>query len=160
MADGPLTPWYWRIGGRSGPLPIPPRRPQIQLMDVDNRDRIVGRLPGMDGLGVRGLLWRGPTKQPQLMDIHVPQALNDHGDVTGPAFTTGRMHQAWVSHLRSDRLHTLPYPPGPPDGGNTEGNAVIRGVTAFAPHGGVTVGGTQVASGMTRAIIWTCAHRQ
>lgn len=156
--DEPATPWYWRVRGSSGPLQTPQTRRPVGVAptDVDNRDRIVGAVTGGDGV-----VWREPTAKPRMLGFPAPDAINDYGDVVG---TSGGLRgigeKAWVARLASDTVHALPYPPNTGDeGGTVYAREAIRGVTSFAPHGGVSVGGGY--SGNTdKALIWTCAYQQ
>jgi hypothetical protein len=157
--------WYWRLGGSSGPLRPPPGEP-VGFIDVDNRDRILARL--WNGRS-RGVLWPGPHKRPRLLDRPVfanAVDMNDHGDLTGSlGGFRGIGDTAWVSRLWAEQVVKLPAPPEPTGSGweNVQGISVIRGVTPFAPQGGVSVGGNARSWGMegsigNRATIWTCTQ--
>ena len=159
--DQTSWPWWWRRGGRSGRLSSEGLRSEPSALDVDDRDRIVGqRLFGYDYTKV--VLWRGPTARPRR--IALPSwvaAMDDAGHLTGASGGfRGFDDRAWVARLRgAESAHLPDPPPDPPDTGwdNTFGTAVERGVTVFAPQGGLTVGG--VADGnRRRAVLWTCAQ--
>jgi hypothetical protein len=69
--------------------------------------------------------------------------------------------RAWVA--RGDARKTpLPTPSlDDPEGwwNNTYGRTIGRGVPAFAPQGGITVGGSAQADDVPmRAVLWTCAQ--
>jgi hypothetical protein len=158
---GEGVPWYWRLGngGSSGPLQSPGDGP-LTLNDVDNRDRIVGYAFDRS---VRGSwLWAGPRAEPQALagSFPSPAAMNDHGDLTGTdEGFRGFGNRAFFAHVGWRRTSDLPLPPtDDPEGwNNTAGTAVIRGVTYYAPEGGVTVGGfAQTYEFETFPILWTC----
>ena len=114
------------------------------------------------------VVWRGAGATARRLDGEVGTASNDHGDVTGSrGAARGTGAQAWVGRRGSDRVTSLPHPPADDPGSwsNTAGVAVIRGVTDFAPQGGVSVGGNAEGvladnSFFSRAVIWTCATAQ
>jgi hypothetical protein len=154
--DDVATPWYWRVRGNSGPLPTTQASGPMSPVDVDNRDRIVGAVP-RDG----GVVWREPTAKPQMLGLPAPDAINDYGDVVGTSGGfRGIGEKAWVARLTSDTVHALPYPPNTGDeGGTVYARDAIRGITSFAPHGGVSVGGGYLGN-TDKALIWTCAYQQ
>lgn len=163
---GPSQPWYWRPGGAIGPLqegspglnPIP--------VAVDDRGRVVGYRWRADESG-RLLWWRTPASVPRQFGRNVPFGVEDMtrrgGDLTGSAGGfRGIADRAWVYRLGAeDSPVRLPNPEPPTVDGwaNVFGRAVIRGVTSFAPHGGVSVGGAaQSWDGPTVPVIWTCTQ--
>ena len=153
--------WYWQLGGTSGPLPDPDGY-QRSLIDLDNQDRILASAISPES-GPRGYLWDGPQSLPQLVGNHAfafAWDMNDDGDVTGyRGGFLGVGTRAWVSQLGAETVTELPSPQGR---GNKSamGLSVIRGVTWFAPDGGVSVGG--VSGGVWTdgglATIWTCTQ--
>lgn len=90
--------------------------------------------------------------------------MNDHGDLTGSRGVGREVEgEAWVSRLGAKKAVDLPAPTI--DGvelGGRSGTSVIRGITWFAPYGGVSVSGYTVAGavseGCGRATIWTCTQ--
>jgi uncharacterized membrane protein len=153
--------WFWQVDGTSGPLPDPHAYVR-GVLDVDNHGRILGSAHSPQG-GDRGYLWDGPQSQPRLIGNHAFATawdMNDHGDVVGyQAGLFGLEVRAWVSDLGADSVVQLPSPKG--SGGNAIATSVIRGVTWFAPQGGVSVGGYAgngdwALNGV--ATIWTCAQ--
>jgi hypothetical protein len=152
-----LRPWFWRIGGNSGPLTAPSgRRVFGWAVDVDDRDRTVGYVDGP-------VEWERPRADGRRLPwarLNV-NATNDYGDVVGRTSgdrTTGT--RPWIGHRSDDSVKSLPALPGATEEDSASANAVIRGVTAFAPNGGVSVGGYSSDGSGHRAVIWTCAYRQ
>lgn len=149
------TPWWWRLGGRSGPLRTLDNYQYAEAVDVDDRGRIIGRAP-------RGVLWRPPSSAPTqiLAKQYDVVAMSDRGDLTGArGGFRGYGARAWVGRL-SGRAARLPDPPTEDANGweNIYGSDLTRGVTAFAPQGGVTVGGAANGDDLSRAVLWTCAQ--
>jgi hypothetical protein len=161
--------WYWRLGGKSGPLSSPPGYP-MGMIDVDNHNRILGQTFDNKSAFV---LWKGPTSPGRLLGGAVPPGedgttldhpqttdMNDHGDLTGyRGGLRGLGDRPWVSRLGADRPTRLPKPPGG-YASSTHATSVIRGVTWFAPKGGRSVGGHAIGySGDDGdAVIWTCTQ--
>lgn len=151
------TPWWWRLGGRSGPLrTLENSQFGGETVDVDDRGRIIGVAP-------RGVLWRQPNSVPKrILGRYDMAAMSNRGDVTGTRRGfRGIGGRASVARL-SGRNARLPDPQTE-DGDiwweNTFGSDLARGVTAFAPQGGVTVGGSASGDdGRSRAVLWTCAQ--
>ena len=162
---GPSQPWYWRPGGANGALkegspglnPIP--------VAVDDLGRVVGYRWRADESG-RLLWWRTPTSVPRQFGRSVPFGVEDmtHGrDITGSTGGfRGIADRAFMYRLGSeDGPVRLPSPEPPTIDGwaNVFGRAVVRGVTSFAPHGGVSVGGVaQPWDGPEVPVIWTCTQ--
>jgi hypothetical protein len=174
--------WYWWLGGKSGPLSTPPGI-HGGIQDVDNHNRILG--VGLFDKKSGVVLWQGPRSRGRLLGGAVPTTtgedgttghavpptdMDDHGDLTGFAGGfRGSGEEPWVSHLGARHPTMLPLPTVP--GGyasSTKATAVIRGVTWFAPQGGVSVGGhfngyiEDDPSGnvidVGDAVIWTCTQ--
>ena len=163
--------WYWRLGGKSGPLLTPPGS-HLQMIDVDNHDRILGRIFDKKS-GV--VLWKGPRSRGRVLGGAVPPGtdyvtdgvdppettdMDDHGDLTGyrGGFRGGGA-TPWVSRLGADHPRRLPDPAR--YGSSTHGTSVIPGVTWFAPQGGVSVGGHSIGYGDGvdgDAVIWACTQ--
>jgi hypothetical protein len=160
----PLQPWYWRLNDENGRLRTP-AGDYVSITDVDNRDRILGRTSDKGKLlgevrNQRAVLWRGPNSHPEVfggLSLARSYDLNDHGDLTGYSGVRGG-ERAWVSRLGADSVVTLPSPPVQGKWLEILGASVIRGVTAFAPQGGVSVGGYAYKSGVLQAVIWTCTQ--
>ncbi len=163
---GPPRPWFWRIGRASGPLTVPDSYVGLSTL-VDNRDRIVMTVDSRGFGGTRQLLFNRPWSEPRLLDHRKIEAMND-GDVVGYYEDDHAIeHRSWVARLHSTR-HVLPLPEVvPPVEGffgwtrDTYANSVIRGVTEFAPQGGVSVGGfaralTDGGEDYNLPAIWTC----
>ncbi len=164
---GSTTPyggWVWQLGGESGRLAPPDGRGSAGASDVDNHGRIVGGQHFGPGDGVRTVLWRGPDAGPRRVVPLRPQDLHDSGyfAASEPGFR-GFGASAYVARLRDggDRAEL----PNPPDAGGTiEWNNVLavavgRGPSAFAPQGGVTIGGyAEDYESTSQAILWTCAQ--
>jgi hypothetical protein len=161
--------WYWRLGGKSGPLNAPPGY-YARMIDVDNHNRILGQIFEEKS---RIVLWKGPSSRGRMLDGAVPPHntssgddppetfdVNDHGDLTGYSDSfRGIGGRPWVSRLGADHPTMLPMPPGVVEA-SAHGISVIRGVTWFAPQGGVSVGGNTIGySGPDGdAVIWTCTQ--
>jgi hypothetical protein len=166
--------WYWRLGGgKSGPLTP---TTGAQMIDVDNHDRILGQIIPYGKSQV--VLWRGPSSRGRVLRGAVPPGtdttstgvdnpettdMNDHGDLTGyRGGNRGEDARPWVSHLGAQNPTRLPKPPQTVGWGwATHATSVIRGVTWFAPQGGVSVGGHTLPSSNGvggDAVIWTCTQ--
>jgi hypothetical protein len=162
-ASGGSRLWYWQLGGPSGPLNEPASYGSNYLLAVDNRDRILGHGWAPDE-GAHALLWRGPESRPSRLGGYAlanTSDMNDDGDLTGyRGGWRGVGLSAWVSNLQDEKVHSLPVPK-PFSWGNMSGIGVIRGVTWFAPNGGISVAGyghsyDAEGSSISRAVIWTC----
>jgi hypothetical protein len=171
--------WYWRLGGKSGPLRSPPGYPGTTIY-VDNHNRILGEMFDKKSEEV---LWQGPRNRGRVLGRAVPPGedgttgdgpettdMNDHGALAGyRGGFRGSGEEPWVSHLGARHPTMLPIPTVP--GGypsSTKATAVIRGVTWFAPQGGVSVGGhfngyieddpSGYVIDIGDAVIWTCTQ--
>jgi hypothetical protein len=167
--------WYWRLDGKSGPLSTPPGYPS-QLIEVDNHSRILGQMFNKKSEVV---LWKGPSSQGRVLRGAVPPGedgttgdppettdMSDHGDLTGyRGGFRGSGEEPWVSRLWAHHPTRLPNPPVP--GGYASSmrtTTIIRGVTWFAPQGGVSVGGhfdgynDAETIHLGDAVIWTCTQ--
>jgi hypothetical protein len=136
------------------------------VVAVDDHGRVVGYRSTSDELG-RLLWWRKPSGVPKQFGRGVPSGVEDMtprgGDITG---STGGFRgfndHAFVYRLGAERRPVALPDPEPPNTfgwANTFGRAVARGVTSFAPHGGVSVGGAaEPGDGPSVPVIWTCTQ--
>ena len=160
----PRKPWFWRLGGGSGPISVPDGHFGLHSL-IDDRDQIA--MTAERRGRVEQLLFRGPRSEPTILDHRRIDAMND-GDVVGH-YEDDHLsrHQAWVATLHSSTRHLLPppdvVPPEAPaeefgwDSTNIYARTVTRGVSDFAPQGGVTVGGTAKDwENNGWPTIWTC----
>lgn len=171
---GPTTrgmgrPWWWRVGGGSGPLRSDLNGDQheghAELVDDDGR--IVGRLIP------HAFRWEHKEAAPQeLFHGHNKTVADLHasGYITGDSGSTrSTPSHAIVAHLTDARPTRLPDPTLDDAGSRVNGSFGLglgRGATPYASSGGVTVAGAVfiVASlpdrdvGYSRAVLWTCAQ--
>ena len=84
-ASGAGHAWFWRLNGRSGPLPADPSGRSFGAFEVDNQNRILGAAWPTQGL--HGVVWpAGPSSTPYSYggpDVSRAADLSDHGDLTG-----------------------------------------------------------------------------
>lgn len=155
--------WWWRLGGGHGPLhkvgrELAPAPEEARL--VDDHDRILGRNPAR-------ALWPGPRDRARRFDppFDITSLTGERGYVAGRTFPnyegTG-VTEAYIGRTTTPpRFAELPRLPGTieffgsPDVG--------LGVNAYAPNGGVTVGGTLKGQATVdgtdfKAVLWTCAQ--
>ncbi len=156
--DAVSQPWFWRLNGRSGPLPTRPPGQTGAAIEVNNNNHILG------STGWTGVVWPdGPSSMPYSYGgLAVARAadMNDHGDLTGTrGWGRDDAGDAWVSRIGAKKAVNLPDPfDGGVYGVNSFGMAVIRGSTWFAPDGGVSVGGAAGGGNNWHATIWTCTQ--
>jgi uncharacterized membrane protein len=154
---GSEVPWWWNTTtGRGGPLSIELGvRPRTGgATSVDDKGRIVGNL----GPAVK---WRHRDAVPQkLYSNGSASALLVSGYLTGSfrgfrGFGSG----ALIARRSDGAVASLPAPPGV-SAINAFGSDIARGVTAYAPHGGITIAGQiQIDDEPSfRATLWTCAQ--
>ena len=162
-ASGAGHAWFWRLNGRSGPLPANSvGEGSHGAFEVDNQNRILGAAWPTQGL--QGVVWpAGPSSTPYSYgggDVTRAADMNDHGDLTGSR-SWGRddSGNAWVSQIGANKAVNLPVVDARGRPGKSFGMAVIRGVTWFAPDGGVSVGGGAASDANDwHATIWTCTQ--
>jgi len=156
--------WWWR-GGTNVKLLTPAEGTiKAAASDVDNSGRIVGRQRVGPGDSVRTVLWRNRDARPRRVVRLETRDLHDSGYLAAiePGFR-GFGATPYVVH-RSDGVSArLPRPPvvgGTFGWDNVRAEAVARGPSAFAPQGGVTIGGyaQDFEATTTRAILWTCTN--
>jgi hypothetical protein len=164
--DGKWRPWRWRVGGRNGPLDVDGLRSLPSVVAVDDHDRVVGRRPASFESN-RIVLWRTPTARPRdiLGTSGGVAAMDDSRYLAGAqGGFRGIADRAWVARRGDTDASSLPDPPlENPDldwWENTYARTLARGVSAFAPQGGITVGGSAHPGEdePVRAVLWTCAH--
>jgi hypothetical protein len=140
--------WWWRLGGRSGPLP---GRASYQAIAVNDHDRVIDTME----------TWAGPTTPPRpLFRRFFTYGMDEDGHVTGSTMRVPR--HAYIGQIAGHQRARLPDPPSA-SGRRWEGVIGIdlaHGVSAYAPHGGITVAGNGYGrSGRAGApILWTCAQ--
>jgi uncharacterized membrane protein len=153
---GTEVPWWWSTTtGRGGPLDIRlgDRVRTGGATSVDEKGRIVGDLGPV-------VKWRDRDASPQKLFSNAgASALHASGHVTG-SFEgfRGVGSRAFVARLSDGAAAALPIPPGGSPL-NSFGSDIARGVTAYAPEGGITVAGqVQFDEQPYRATLWTCAQ--
>jgi hypothetical protein len=157
--------WTWNGGPRLQTLRPTDTTAVTEATHVDESDRIVGEQPVGPGGGVRTILWRNPAASP-LRLMHI-RTVDLHGSgylaAVEPGFR-GYGATAYVGHRRDGGIKArLPEPPlaqGALGWENVLAAGVARGSSAFAPQGGVTIGGyAQEYESMTsQAVLWTCSQ--
>ena len=151
---------WWRIGGRSGLLRLPHdlRFTPGSGLTVNDRGRIVA------GGRPHAVKWRDRRTAPRYVQGTLRDFIAGHDSWStgsGGGFR-GIGSRAFVARLSDGVRRALPSPPNPDGWASTLGLAASHGVTAFAPQGGVTVGGfAQPGDPNTSpvpAVLWTCAQ--
>lgn len=155
--------WWWRRGGRIRPLAPPDDTMKAYATQVDDSGRIIGRQRVGPGDSVRTVLWRTRDASPRRVMRLDTLDLHNSGYMAAiePGFR-GFGASAYVGHLRDGVNARLPNPTDagePIEWNNVRAVAVATGSSAFAPQGGVTIGGhAQDYEWMTEAVLWTCAQ--
>ena len=157
------VPWWWNVNtGRGGPLGrrLGGRIWRGVAVSVDDKGRIVGDLSGIV------VKWWHRRAAAQTLFRFPRQATSLHaagGTLTGnTGGFRGFSAAAYIARLTDDLPTALPNPPpreGPlPNFDNTFGLDIAGGVTAYAPHGGITVAGRADHEEFDLPILWTCTQ--
>jgi hypothetical protein len=157
----PPMPVYWR-GGEVTRLPMPPKAEAGSAIDNNNRGLIVGHV---DLSRFERVPWW--WRRGHILSAGGVRGMDDARHLAGTyGGFRGFDDQAWVAKLGAADVASLPNPPIPEEEDpfgfgwdNTTATAVATGITAFAPQGGVTVGGyADRSEGVWPAVLWTCAQ--
>jgi len=156
--------WWWQGGPRIRLLAPPEGTVKATGTHVDNAGRIVGHQRVGPGDSVRTILWRNRAAPARRVVRLETRDLHDSGYLAAiePGFR-GLGASPFVGHRSNGANARLPLPPddgGTIGWGNIRAEAVARGPSAFAPQGGVTIGGYAQDFEVTtmRAILWTCTN--
>jgi hypothetical protein len=162
IVDGSAVPWWWGRFGRSGPLPGGSGW-DLRVVAVDDRNRFVGNRDLLGTYEVHAYLWRHRSASPRRIfdDVRV-YAMDSAGRLAGASDGfRARGARAWVGRVRGRVQAWLPDPLEDPLDPwiNTFASAVARGVSDFAPQGGITVAGqVHAEEGPYRPVLWTCTQ--